>query len=90
MTRHTAARFILALGLVLATLSARADCRDDLAILNARLASADKKAPNVGAAKKEALKAEEDQKNEVACSNSVARAWRAFRKPPPDDENEKQ
>ena len=90
MTGHIAARLILAFGLVFATLSARADCRDDLAILKARLASADQKAPNVGAAKKEEQKAELDVKDEVACSNGVARAWRAFRTPPlaPDDAND--
>lgn len=84
MTGHTAARLILAFGLVFAALSARADCRDDLAILNARLTSANQKAANVVAAKKEVLKAEEEQKDEVACSNAVARAWTAFRKPPPE------
>jgi hypothetical protein len=90
MTGKTATRLILALGLAFATVSARADCRDDLAILNARLASANQKAPNVGAAKKELLKAEEEQKDELACSNGVARAWRAFRKPPPVPVNDQQ
>jgi hypothetical protein len=83
MTAKTAAQLILALGLTLAPMSVRADCHDDLAALQARLDAANQKAPNVGAAKKELAKAQEEQKDEVACINGVARAWRAFRKPPP-------
>ena len=83
MTRTTAAQLLLTFGLVFAAQSAQADCRDDLAILKARLASASQKAPNVGAAKKEMAKAEDVQKDEIACTNAVARAWRAFRKPVP-------
>jgi hypothetical protein len=77
-------RLILALGLTVAAVGAQADCRQDAAILKARLASADKKAPNVIAAQKELAKAEDAQKDEVACDNGLARAWKAYRKPPPD------
>jgi hypothetical protein len=72
----------LSLSLVLAPL-AHADCKGDLEILKARLDASDAKKPNVGAAKKEMLKAEEAQKDEVACDDAVSRAWRAYRKPPP-------
>ena len=88
MPRKTATLAILALGLALAPMSARADCRDDLATLTARLAAANQKAPNVVAAKKEMGKAQEDEMDEVACSNGVARAWRALRKPPPAEANQ--
>lgn len=90
MTGKTATRLILAFGLVFAAPSARADCHDDLAVLNARLAAANQKAPNVGAAKKEVLKAEEDEKDELACANAVERGWSAFRKPPPEPVNQDQ
>ena len=83
MTRTTATRLILALGLALAATSARADCRDDMATLMARLAAANQKAPNVVAAKKEMAKAQKEQADELDCSNGVARAWRALRTPPP-------
>ena len=85
MTQNLAIRLIFALILVLAgaTVAARADCRDDLAVLKSRLAAANQKATNVVAAKKEMAKADQEQKDELSCANDVERAWRAFRKPAP-------
>jgi hypothetical protein len=90
MTGKITARLILALGLGLTALAAQAGCRDDLAIVKARLAAANQKAPNVVAAKKELAKAEDRQKDEVACDNGVARAWNALRRPPPEPAQAKQ
>jgi hypothetical protein len=83
MTAKTATRLLLAFGLICASVAAQADCRDDLVTLKARLAAANQKAPNVLAAKKEVAKADQEQKDELSCSNAVARAWRAYRAPPP-------
>jgi hypothetical protein len=83
MTAKTATRMLLAFGLVCASVAAQADCRDDFAVLKARLAAANQKAPNVVAAKKEMAKADEEQQDELSCSNAVERAWRAYRAPAP-------
>lgn len=75
---------LLALALAGAAAPALADCRDDLALLKARLAASDQKAANVGAARKVLAKAGDIEDDELGCDNAVARAWRAFRAPPPD------
>ena len=90
MTGKTAARLILALGLTCVALAAQADCRQDIQILQARLAAGNKKAPNVMAANKELAKAQEAQRDEITCDNRLARAWNAYRKPAPDPDQAQQ
>jgi hypothetical protein len=94
MTGKTTARLILALGLTwgltCAALGAHADCRQDLPILKARLAAGNQKAPNVMAAQKELAKAEDAQRDEIACNNRLARAWNAYRKPAPEPDQAQQ
>jgi hypothetical protein len=87
MTGKIAAGLVLALGL---TCAAHADCRQDLQILQARLAAGDKKAPNVMAAQKELAKAQDAQSDEVTCDDRLARAWNAYRKPAPDPDQAQQ
>ena len=90
MTGKIAAGLILALGLTCAALAAHADCRQDLQILQARLAAGNQKAPNVVAANKELAKAQDAQSDEVTCDDRLARAWNAYRKPAPDPDQAQQ
>jgi hypothetical protein len=76
---------ILALALVAAAAPARADCADDIASLTAHVNAMSRTSPNFGPAKKQLAKAVEDQNDELACDNDVARSWRAIRKPIPED-----
>jgi hypothetical protein len=80
---------ILVLVLMLAAAPAMADCADDIASLKAHIDAMSRTSPNYGPAKKELAKAVEDQQDEFACDNDVARTWHAIRKPVPvanDDE----
>ncbi len=80
---------ILVLALLMTAAPAMADCADDIASLKAHIDAMSRTSPNIGPAKKGLAKAAEDQQDEVACDNDVARTWRAIRKPVPvanDDE----
>jgi len=74
---------ILTLAVMAVAAPAMADCRADIATLQARIDAMSRKSPNLGPAKKELAKAVDQQQDEVACDNQVARAWRALRKPVP-------
>lgn len=74
---------LLVLFLLGAGAPALANCQDEIPLLKARLAAADRKAANIGRAKHELGKAEERAKDETACANALARAWRAYRTKPP-------
>jgi hypothetical protein len=79
------ARIIL-LGLILAGAAAPAfgDCSDDITLLQARLASVNKKSPNYAPAMKQLGEAQASKDDEVGCDNAVARGWQALRKKPPE------
>jgi hypothetical protein len=64
--------------------AAHADCQSDIDELQSVLAHGPADSPNVANAAKELGKAAEDKYDEVGCDNAVARAWRAYRAPPPD------
>lgn len=90
MTRSYAL-VILMLGLALGTQAAHADCRDDIKVLQHRLAVApNQKAPNIGRAKQALAKAQGPNADEVACNNALARAWRYYREPPPETDAQQQ
>jgi len=76
---------ILVLALAAAAAPAKADCRDDIASLQAHINAMSRTSPNFGPARKQLAKAVEDQHDELACDNDVARTWRAIRKPIPED-----
>src|SRR5689334_15923303 len=76
---------LMALSLVGTPLAAQAACRDDAKELDARLANAPPKAPNVVAAKAELAKLAKAKLGESECDNVVARAWRAYKKAPPEE-----
>ncbi|MGH7091492.1 MAG: hypothetical protein ACREFQ_21585 [Stellaceae bacterium] len=78
----------LALG---AQAAARADCRDDMKVLQHRLAAApNQKAPNIARAKQALVKAQSPNADEVACDNALARAWRYYREQPPEKDAQQQ
>jgi hypothetical protein len=86
MTRITASASLLLAAICFAAnvLPAQASCKDDMALLQARIARGQRNSPNVAAANKELNKAVDDVKlDEVGCDADVARGWRALNAPPP-------